>query len=87
MHYQVATFPIVPEVAGDITSIGSYRAFDPPVSSGDFLTLAPGESKTLNLQIDRAKFADTTMLGWLVVSLDDANGAAQAEQISALPLP
>jgi hypothetical protein len=87
MNYQVATFPIVPEGVGDITSVGSYRVFDPPVSSGDFITLKPGETKPLTLQLDRGKFAGTTVLGWLVVALDDANGAAQAEQISALPLP
>ena len=87
-NYQVATFPVVPEnLAGDITSVGKYRAFEPPVSSGDFLTLNPGESKTLNLKLDKGQFAGTTVLGWLVVSLDDPNGAAQAEEIPATPLP
>jgi minor extracellular serine protease Vpr len=87
-NYQVATFPVVPEnLAGDITSVGKYRAFEPPVSSGDFLSLNPGESKTLNLQLDKGQFAGTTVLGWLVVTLDDPNGAAQAEEIPATPLP
>ena len=87
-NYQVATFPVVPEnLAGDITSVGKYRAFEPPVSSGDFLTLNPGESKTLDLKLDKGQFAGTTVLGWLVVSLDDPNGAAQAEEIPAAPLP
>jgi minor extracellular serine protease Vpr len=88
LNYQVATFPIVPEgQAGDVTSVGSYRVGQPPVSTGDFFTLAPGASQTLNLQLDRGKFAGTTVLGWLAITLDDANGAAQAEEISALPLP
>jgi minor extracellular serine protease Vpr len=87
MNYQVATFPIVPELPGDVTSLGSYAAFGPAVSSGDFFTLAPGQSRTLNLRIDRGKFAGTTVRGWLAVTLDDANGAAQAEEISAEPLP
>jgi minor extracellular serine protease Vpr len=87
LNYQVATFPIVPEGVGDITSVGSYRVFEPPVSTGDFFTLNPGQSRTLNLQIDRGKFAGTTVRGWLAVTLDDANGAAQAEEISAEPLP
>jgi minor extracellular serine protease Vpr len=88
LNYQVATFPIVPEgQVGDVTSVGSYRVGQPPVSTGDFFTLAPGASQTLNLQLDRGKFAGTTVLGWLAITLDDANGAAQAEEISALPLP
>jgi subtilisin family serine protease len=88
MNYQVATFPIVPEgQAGDVTSVGSYRVGQAPVSSGDFFTLNPGQSRTLNLQLDKGKFAGTSVLGWLALTLDDANGAAQAEEISALPLP
>jgi minor extracellular serine protease Vpr len=88
LNYQVATFPIVPEgQVGDITSVGSYRVGQPPVSTGDFFSLAPGASQTLNLQLDRGKFAGTSVLGWLAITLDDANGAAQAEEISALPLP
>lgn len=86
--YQVATFPIVPEgLAGDITDVGQYRAFEPPVSSGDFLTLNPGESKTLDLRVDKGQLAGTTVRGWLVVTLDDPNGAPQAEEIPAAPLP
>ena len=88
LNYQVATFPIVPEhMTGDVTSVGSYRVGQPPVSTGDFFSLAPGASHTLNLQLDKGKFAGTSVLGWLAVTLDDANGAAQAEEISALPLP
>lgn len=88
LNYQVATFPIVPEgQVGDVTSVGSYRVGQSPVSTGDFFSLAPGVSQTLNLQLDRGKFAGTSVLGWLAVTLDDANGAAQAEEISALPLP
>jgi minor extracellular serine protease Vpr len=87
-NYQVATFPIVPEnLAGDITDVGKFRAFESPVSSGDFLTLNPGETKTLDLTLDKSQFAGTTVRGWLVVTLDDPNGAAQAEEIPAAPLP
>jgi subtilisin family serine protease len=88
LNYQVATFPIVPEgQVGDITTVGSYRVGQRPVSTGDFFSLDPGQSRTLNLQLDKGKFSGTTVLGWLAVTLDDANGAAQAEEISALPLP
>jgi hypothetical protein len=87
-NYQVATFPVVPDgLVGDVTDVGKYQAFEPPVSSGDFLTLNPGESKTLDLQLDKSRFAGTTVRGWLVVTLDDPNGAAQAEEIPAAPLP
>jgi minor extracellular serine protease Vpr len=86
-NYQVATFPIVPELPGDITGVGGYKVGDPPVSNGDFLTLNPGESKTLNLFLDRPKIAGTTVRGWLAVSIDDPNGSAQADEIPVEPLP
>jgi hypothetical protein len=51
------------------------------------ISRSTGQSWRLNLQIDRGKFARTTVRGWLVVTLDDANGAAQVEEISAFSLP
>ncbi|MBA3364717.1 MAG: S8 family serine peptidase [Actinobacteria bacterium] len=68
----------------DTTESANFRVNEPPVSSGQFLTLAPGETKTLNLAVNRARVAGSDVLGWMIVSHDDANGRAQADLI---PLP
>ena len=55
-----------------------------PVSSGDFSAVAAGGGSTsLPLSIDKSQQAKTPALGWLVASVDDANGAAQADEVEA----
>jgi minor extracellular serine protease Vpr len=80
-NYAAAAFGIVPEGPVDVTASASFRVDQPPVSSGDFFELDPGESATLDLAVDKGKNAGTPQLGWLVASIDDGNGAAQADEI------
>jgi minor extracellular serine protease Vpr len=80
-NYAVAAFSIVPEGLVDTTGSASFRSHQPPVSTGDFLSLNPGETKTLNLWADKGKLGGTPQLGWLVVTNDDPAGAAEVEQI------
>jgi subtilisin family serine protease len=86
-NYAVAAFGIVPEGPVDVTASSSFRSHDPPVSTGDFIELNPGATQTLNLWVDKGKNAGTPQRGWLVVSLDDANGGAQADQIEIGSVP
>jgi subtilisin family serine protease len=80
-RYAVNAFSIVPENLVDTTSVAEFRSHQPPVSTGQQRTLAPGGSATLNVSVDRGKFAGSPQLGWLVVALDDANGGAQADEV------
>jgi subtilisin family serine protease len=80
-NYAVNAFSIVPENLVDTTAAASFRSHQPPISSGQRIPLAPGGSATLDVSVDRGKFAGTPQLGWLVVALDDANGAAQADEV------
>jgi minor extracellular serine protease Vpr len=68
----------------DVEGTATFSPFAPAQSTGDVLDLAPGDLRTLELTADRKRLAKTPSKGWLVVSLDDANGAGQAERI-ALP--
>jgi minor extracellular serine protease Vpr len=79
--YSVASFSIVPGGLVDTTAVGHFRSHQPPVSTGAFLSLAPGETKSATLSVDKGQLAVSPVLGWLAVSLDDARGAAQVEQI------
>jgi len=67
----------------DTTSAATFNPFVPPVSSGDFGTLPPGSATAMPLTIDKDQQKKTPALGWLVVSVDDANGAAQADEVQA----
>ncbi len=65
-----------------------YDAYRPVVRNGVFESLAGGRSMDLALVVDaerlRARRGDR---GWLVVTMDDANGAAQADTVPVGALP
>jgi minor extracellular serine protease Vpr len=81
-RYAVASFSIVPGGLVDTTSTAEFDAFDPPVSNGDLVeSIGPGGSAPLTLSYDRSKVARAKTLGWLLVTPDDATGAAEADEI------
>jgi minor extracellular serine protease Vpr len=80
-RYSVSAFSIVPGALVDTTAASSFRSHQPPVSTGQQIPLAPGASATLTVSVDKGKFSGTPQLGWLVIGLDDANGAAQADEV------
>jgi len=47
--------------------------------------LRPGQTGSLTVSVDRGKLASTPQLGWLIATLDDPNGAAQADEIPIGP--
>jgi subtilisin family serine protease len=52
------------------------------VSNGDFVALEPGARATVPVSINRAAARQQGILGWLVVSLDDAAGASEVDRVS-----
>jgi subtilisin family serine protease len=82
-NYWVNSFNLVPGGLGDTTGKGTFRVDKSPVSTGQQVTLKPGQSGSLTLTVDKGKFAGSPQLGWLVATLDDANGAAQADEVPA----
>ena len=82
-NYWVNAFNLVPGALVDTTGKGTFRTDKSPVSSGQQLGLAPGQSGTLTVTVDKGKFAGSPQLGWLIATLDDANGAAQADEVPA----
>ena len=66
----------------DTTGAARFSPFNPAFSSGDFASLDPGDSTTLPLTVDKSQLKHVGGLGWLVASLDDANGAPQAAEIA-----
>jgi subtilisin family serine protease len=87
--YWVNAFSLVPGGIVDTTGAASFDPFHPAVSSGVLnpdgtpLAVPAGGSASLPLTIDKSQQAKTPALGWLVASVDDANGAAQADEVAA----
>jgi len=86
-NYAVAAFSIVPGGLVDVTGAGTFRSHQPPVSSGDFASLVPSAATSWTLSVDKGKQASAPQLGWLVVTHDDANGAAQTDQVPLGAIP
>ncbi len=81
--YAVAAFSGVPGGMVDVTGSASIDPYAPSVSSGDFASIDPGGSATFTLTEHMPQQAANGALGWLVASVDDANGAAQADEVAA----
>jgi len=81
--YQVAAFSIVPGGMVDVTGATTIDPYAPSVSSGDFATIAPGSSTSFTLTYHIPQQNHMPALGWLVASIDNANGAAQANEVAA----
>ena len=77
-------------ITGNVDAVAGqalYNAFSPSVSNGQFVPLAAGASAKLGLSVDTRLQTRAPALGWMVVSLDNANGAAQAALIPVGKLP
>ncbi|HEX7949125.1 MAG TPA: S8 family serine peptidase [Candidatus Limnocylindrales bacterium] len=85
--YAAASASLVSPTQVQLPGLASFNAFQPAISQGDHLTLAPGQSSNLSLWIDRPAFAASPALGWMIVSPDNAPGPAQAATIPAVAAP
>jgi len=81
--YAVAAFSVVPGGIVDITGSASIDPYAPALSSGDFASLNPGASSEFTLTEHLPQQSSQPSLGWLVASVDDANGAPQAAEVAA----
>jgi subtilisin family serine protease len=64
-----------------VDGTATFAPFSPAQSTGDFLALQPGDHASLGLTVDPTRFQDAPSKGWLIVSLDDPNGGAQAAEV------
>ncbi|MEA2623812.1 MAG: minor extracellular serine protease Vpr [Chloroflexota bacterium] len=74
---------------GEAHQLAWYDTFNSPVSNGDFVNLNPGESADIPLTLDASRYQPRGkgMKGWLLVNMEDPNGAAQADMVPVGPLP
>jgi minor extracellular serine protease Vpr len=82
--YSVTGFSVLDSTLVDTSARAGFDAWKPALSTGQFADLQPGQSAQLPLTLDRGKQQSTPgTLGWLVVGVDDASGAPQADQVPA----
>jgi hypothetical protein len=66
-----------------IATPASFNAFNSSISTGAFVTLAPGANASVPLVINRKEFRQTPALGQMVVSLENlARGGSEALLLS-----
>ena len=85
--YSITGFDLNTGAIDSVPGTALFSAFSPSVSNGQFLPLVSGASAKLPLSVTSALQASTPALGWMIVSLDNRNGAAQAELIPVGKLP
>jgi hypothetical protein len=85
--YSAAGFSIFGGPFDVASGVGHFDAMHSALSQGDFVSIGRGGSGALGVSVNKAGFAATPALGWMVVTLDDANGAAQADLVPVGALP
>ena len=68
---------LVDTVAGQ----AEFNVFSPALTTGQFVQLTPGSSASIPVAVKKGSLSAAPAKGWLVVSVDDANGAAQADTV------
>ena len=75
-------FTTLYDAPGDeVNGTASFNPFQPVVSQGDFVSLNPGQTKSIPVQVDSTQLASQTSAGWLVVNLDDRAGISEADRV------
>ena len=85
--YSVTGFDLLTGAVDAVPGTAGFDAFTPAVSNGQFVFLASGSSVTLPLSVDLAAQQSAPARGWMIVSLDNANGSSQAALVPVGKLP
>ena len=83
--YGAATFSVYDGSLADVVGEAEYNPFAPSLENGGYFTIPPGAAREVEMQYNRVGVAHEKALGWMIVTLDDANGAAQADLLSIVP--
>jgi minor extracellular serine protease Vpr len=81
-QYNAAAFSVLGNDADFDTTWAKFNAYTQPVSTGDFVTVAPGATVNNSLSINRASLITAPQNGWIVVTMDDESGEGQADLVT-----
>ena len=68
--------------AVDEAGTARFDAWSPAVSTGEFESLDPGDSAQIDLSFFQGAVSSSKVKGWMVVTLDDPSGTAQADLVA-----
>jgi minor extracellular serine protease Vpr len=80
--YQTVAFSLEGPAIDVANGLGLFDSHAPGLSQGDFIPLGPGDTAVLTQVVNLPQHNTARSLGWLIVTLDDANGTSQAEQLA-----
>jgi minor extracellular serine protease Vpr len=80
--YTAATFSVESNEFDVVSGSAAYNAYAPAISDGQFVTVARGATASVQVSINKAEFAKTPPKGLMIVSIDNAAGAKEAQLIT-----
>ncbi|MEP6680951.1 MAG: S8 family serine peptidase [Chloroflexota bacterium] len=81
-NYSAATLSVEGPESDVVAGTASYNAYTPAISQGQFVSVAPGATATVDVSINRAEFAKTPPKGLMVVGVDNPAGASEVQLIA-----
>jgi minor extracellular serine protease Vpr len=87
LAYSITGFDLITGNVDPVPGTASFNAFNPAISNGQFISLAPGASASLPVSVTFSAQKAAPALGWMIVSLDNAGGAHQAALVPVGKLP
>jgi hypothetical protein len=84
--YTTESFSVESDGMDTVDGTASFNAFAPSITTGQFAIVAPNGSASFPVQINTGEWKKTPALGLMVVTDDNAAGAAEAQLIE-LPAP
>ena len=76
--YTAGSFSLEGAGADVVSGSAEYHAYSSAITQGDFVAVAPGGSASVTIEIDKAEWAQTPAKGVMIVTFDNAAGAAEA---------
>jgi hypothetical protein len=84
--YNAVSYDLMGGNVNVVNGSAKYNVWSSAISQGGFATVAPGGSDSTNtISVNSAEWAKTPALGLMIVTLDNKNGASQAQLIKVSP--
>ena len=80
--YTATAFSVEKNEFDAVSGSASFNAYTPAISQGQFVTVAPGSAANVDVSLNKAEFARTPPKGLMVVGIDNAAGASEAQLIA-----
>src|SRR5581483_401029 len=81
LAYEVVGFDLLNGGSKAVPGVAKFNVSSSSVSTGDFVSVAPGATGTSTVTVNSTEAAQTPALGLMVVTLDNKSGADEAQLI------